>query len=101
VWCRTACAIGLVDAQESGALTLASGIEPVLADRRSPWYYGGAIGLAVGSAARFFLNCPAVSAPARQLRLSCHNLGVIIPGGAGCHDSIPEEAIHGPVHDAA
>lgn len=47
IWCRTACALGLLDADESGAVRLAPGFEPVLGDASSPWYYGGAIGLLV------------------------------------------------------
>lgn len=52
VWCRTACSLGLLDADESGALGLPPGLGPVLADPSSPWYYGGAIGLAVEHEAR-------------------------------------------------
>ncbi len=47
VWCRTACALGFLEADEAGRLSLAPGFDQVLADPASPWYYGGALGLAV------------------------------------------------------
>jgi ubiquinone/menaquinone biosynthesis C-methylase UbiE len=46
-WCRTAHALGFLDADEEGRLRLAPGFEPILAEPASPWYYGGALGLTV------------------------------------------------------
>ncbi|MBI4561502.1 MAG: methyltransferase domain-containing protein, partial [Candidatus Rokubacteria bacterium] len=47
VWCRTAYALGFLDADEEGRLRLAPGFDQLLAERASPWYYGGALGLVV------------------------------------------------------
>jgi SAM-dependent methyltransferase len=46
-WCRTAHAMGFLDAAEDGRLAIAPGFEPILAEPSSPWYYGGALGLIV------------------------------------------------------
>lgn len=46
-WCRTAHGLGFLEADEEGRLRVAPGFEPILADPASPWYYGGALGLAV------------------------------------------------------
>lgn len=47
VWCRTAYALGLLEADESGHLTLAPAVDQILVDTASPWYYGGAVSLLV------------------------------------------------------
>ena len=47
VWCRTACALGLLEADEAGHLTLAPAFDQILVDSASPWYYGGAVSLLV------------------------------------------------------
>ncbi|MBI4240313.1 MAG: methyltransferase domain-containing protein [Candidatus Rokubacteria bacterium] len=47
VWCRTAYALGFLEADEAGRLRLAPGFDQVLGDPASPWYYGGALGLTV------------------------------------------------------
>ena len=47
VWCRTAHALGFLEADEAGRLRIAPGFEPILAEPASPWYYGGALGLTV------------------------------------------------------
>ncbi len=47
VWCRTAYALGFLEADEAGKLSLAPGFDQVLAEPASPWYYGGALGLVV------------------------------------------------------
>jgi ubiquinone/menaquinone biosynthesis C-methylase UbiE len=47
VWCRTAVALGFLEADEAGHLTLAPAFDQILADPASPWYYGGAVGLLV------------------------------------------------------
>ena len=46
-WCRTAHALGFLEADEGGRLRVAPGFEPILAEPASPWYYGGALGLTV------------------------------------------------------
>jgi SAM-dependent methyltransferase len=46
-WCRTACALGFLEADEAGHLTLAPAYDQILVDSESPWYYGGAVGLLV------------------------------------------------------
>jgi SAM-dependent methyltransferase len=46
-WCRTAHALGFLEADEAGRLAVAPGFEPILAESGSPWYYGGALDLAV------------------------------------------------------
>lgn len=46
-WCRTAYAMGFLEADEAGHLRLSPGFEPILAEPASPWYYGGALGLVV------------------------------------------------------
>ncbi|MBI4589067.1 MAG: methyltransferase domain-containing protein [Candidatus Rokubacteria bacterium] len=51
-WCRTAHAMGFLEADEGGRLRLAPGFEPILAEASSPWYYGGALGLIVDYEAR-------------------------------------------------
>ncbi|MBI4607645.1 MAG: methyltransferase domain-containing protein [Candidatus Rokubacteria bacterium] len=47
VWCRTAHALGFLDADESGRLRLAPGFDQVLADPASLYYYGDALNLVV------------------------------------------------------
>lgn len=47
VWCRTAYALGFLEADEAGRLRLAAGFDQILAEPTSPWYYGGALGLTV------------------------------------------------------
>jgi len=47
VWCRTAYALGLLEADEEGRVRLAPGFEPVLADPTSLYYYGAALALVV------------------------------------------------------
>ncbi len=47
VWCKTACALGFLEADDAGHLTLAPGFDQILADPTSPWYYGAAVGLLV------------------------------------------------------
>jgi ubiquinone/menaquinone biosynthesis C-methylase UbiE len=45
VWCRTAYALGFLEADEIGRITLAPAFDQILADPASPWYYGGAVEL--------------------------------------------------------
>lgn len=47
VWCRTAYALGFLEADEAGRLRLAPGFDQLLAEPASPWYYGDALGLVV------------------------------------------------------
>ena len=37
-WCRTAHALGFLEADEAGRLRVAPGFEPILAEPASPWY---------------------------------------------------------------
>lgn len=59
VWCRTACALGFLEAEEEGHLSLAPGYHQILVDNTSPWYYGGAIGLLVDFEAEDLASHPA------------------------------------------
>ncbi len=59
-WCRTAHALGFLDADEAGRLRLAAGFEPILAERSSPWYYGGALGLTVDYEADDLASLPEI-----------------------------------------
>ncbi len=47
VWCRTAYALGFLEADEAGRLRLTPGFDHVLVDPTSLWYYGGALALVV------------------------------------------------------
>lgn len=59
-WCRTAHALGFLEADESGRLRIAPGFEPILAEPASPWYYGGALGLTVDYEARDLQQLPQI-----------------------------------------
>jgi len=47
IWCRTAYALGFLEADDAGRLRLAPGFDQLLAEPASPWYYGGALALVV------------------------------------------------------
>ena len=59
-WCRTAHALGFLEADEGGRLRVAPGFEPILAEPASPWYYGGALGLTVDYEAHDLQQLPQI-----------------------------------------